>query len=128
MSWTPSSIEYAVFLGAFCPRVARPVVAIAAMIADRDAARSSRARPRPTSASRRRPRAIAWRLRPRSCRRARCAGSPGRSSRTSRGSRCPRTRAFNTIYPSGTTGVPKGIDQAHGMRWLHVRRAAALFG
>ncbi len=34
---------------------------------------------------------------------------------------------FNTIYSSGTTGVPKGIDQPHGMRWLHVQRAA-LFG
>ena len=34
---------------------------------------------------------------------------------------------FNTIYSSGTTGTPKGIDQPHGMRWLHVQRAA-LFG
>ena len=34
---------------------------------------------------------------------------------------------FNTIYSSGTTGTPKGIDQPHVMRWQHVRRAA-LFG
>lgn len=34
---------------------------------------------------------------------------------------------FNTIYSSGTTGTPKGIDQPHGMRWAHIRRAA-LFG
>ena len=32
---------------------------------------------------------------------------------------------FNTIYSSGTTGTPKGIDQPHGMRWLHVQRAAS---
>jgi acyl-CoA synthetase (AMP-forming)/AMP-acid ligase II len=32
---------------------------------------------------------------------------------------------FNTIYSSGTTGTPKGVDQPHQMRWMHVQRAAA---
>ena len=33
-------------------------------------------------------------------------------------------RAFNLIYSSGTTGVPKGIVQPCSMRWLQTQRAA----
>jgi acyl-CoA synthetase (AMP-forming)/AMP-acid ligase II len=38
----------------------------------------------------------------------------------------PRS-AFNIIYSSGTTGVPKGIVQSYAMRWVQAQRASNHF-
>jgi len=51
-------------------------------------------------------------------------GSPRRGTKPQPVADRPGVRFQYLIYSSGTTGTPKGIVQAHWMRWAHIRRAS----